>query len=62
MVELEEISPPRKGREFCDVNATRMQKGKNHILTKKSQKRKRQLRKRVLVAAVDRRRMEQLLP
>jgi len=41
---------------------TRMQKGKNHILTKKNQKRKRQLRKRVLVASVDRKRMEQLLP
>jgi large subunit ribosomal protein L35 len=40
----------------------RMQEGKNHILTKKDAKRKRRLRKRVMVAGVDRKRMEQLLP
>jgi large subunit ribosomal protein L35 len=41
---------------------TRMQQGKNHILTKKDAKRKRQLRKRVLVSGGDLKRMEQLLP
>ncbi len=40
----------------------RSQKGMNHILTKKSAKRKRQLRKRVVVSAVDQKRLEQLLP
>ena len=41
---------------------SRMKQGKSHILTKKSRKRKRGLRKRTLVAAVDRKRVEQLLP
>jgi large subunit ribosomal protein L35 len=40
----------------------RMKRGKSHILTKKNTKRKRRLRQRALVAAVDRPRMEQLLP
>jgi large subunit ribosomal protein L35 len=41
---------------------TRMRKGMNHILTKKSSKRKRRLRKRTLVSPVDTKRIEQLLP
>jgi large subunit ribosomal protein L35 len=41
---------------------SRMKKGKSHILTKKSRKRKRKLRKRALVSGVDRRRIEQMLP
>ncbi len=40
----------------------RSQKGMNHILTKKSAKRKRQLRQRVVVSAVDQKRLEPLLP
>lgn len=41
---------------------SRMKKGKSHILTKKSRKRKRKLRKRALVSSVDRKRVEQLVP
>jgi large subunit ribosomal protein L35 len=40
----------------------RMQSGKRHILTKKSQKRKRHLRKSALVSSGDEQRMNQLLP
>jgi large subunit ribosomal protein L35 len=40
----------------------RMKKGKSHILTKKSRKRKRKLRQRTLVSGVDRKRIEQMLP
>jgi large subunit ribosomal protein L35 len=40
----------------------RSQKGMNHILTKKSSKRKRHLRDRVVVSAVDQKRLEKLLP
>ena len=40
----------------------RMKRGKSHILTKKSSKRKRRLRQSTLVAPADRARMEQLLP
>jgi large subunit ribosomal protein L35 len=40
----------------------RSQKGMNHILTKKSSKRKRHLGDRVVVSAVDQKRLEQLLP
>jgi large subunit ribosomal protein L35 len=40
----------------------RMKSGKSHILTKKSMKRKRRLRKETLVAAVDEKRMKILLP
>ena len=40
----------------------RRKSNKQHILTKKSSKRKRRLRKSVLVAAVDVKRMKQLLP
>ncbi len=35
---------------------------KQHILTKKSAKRKRQLRKGAVVAAVDQKRLKQMLP
>ncbi len=41
---------------------SRMKQGKSHILTKKNTKRKRRLRQRTLVAAVDRPRVQQLLP
>ena len=41
---------------------SRMRKGKQHILTKKTTKRKRNLRKRALVSAVDEKRINQLLP
>jgi len=40
----------------------RMQSGKRHILTKKSSKRKRHLRKSALVSSGDEKRMNQLLP
>lgn len=40
----------------------RMKAGKRHILTKKSSKRKRHLRKRALVSSGDEQRMNQLLP
>jgi large subunit ribosomal protein L35 len=40
----------------------RMQSGKRHILTKKSKKRKRHLRKSALVSSGDESRMNQLLP
>jgi len=41
---------------------TRMKSGKSHILTKKSRKRKRRLRKGALVSSADAKRMELLLP
>ena len=41
---------------------SRMRKGKQHILTKKTTKRKRNLRKRALVSAADEKRLNQLLP
>lgn len=41
---------------------SRMRKGKQHILTKKTTKRKRNLRKSALVAACDQKRIDQLLP
>jgi large subunit ribosomal protein L35 len=41
---------------------THAQKGKRHILTKKSSKRKRHLRDRVVVSATDQKRLELLLP
>lgn len=40
---------------------SRMKRGKSHILTKKSRKRKRKLRKRTVVSRVDRKRIEQML-
>ena len=40
----------------------RSQSNKQHILTKKNSKRKRQLRKRALVSGADVRRVKQLLP
>jgi large subunit ribosomal protein L35 len=40
----------------------RMRQGKQHILTKKSPKRKRHLRKDALVDSVDAKRMKQMLP
>ncbi|HEY8493916.1 MAG TPA: 50S ribosomal protein L35 [Myxococcota bacterium] len=40
----------------------RSQVNKNHILTKKDSKRKRQLRDRVVVSRVDQKRLERLLP
>jgi large subunit ribosomal protein L35 len=40
----------------------RMQQGMRHILTKKSKKRKRQLRKDSLVSTAEVRRVHQLLP
>ena len=40
----------------------RMRKGKQHILTKKTAKRKRKLRKSALVASADEKRLNQLLP
>ena len=40
----------------------RMRANKQHILTKKSAKRKRKLRKDTLVAAVDEKRLKQMLP
>ena len=41
---------------------TRAQKGKRHILTKKSAKRKRQLRGKALVSPSDHSRLNQMLP
>jgi large subunit ribosomal protein L35 len=41
---------------------SRMRSNKQHILTKKSAKRKRHLRKDALVAAVDEKRLKQMLP
>lgn len=41
---------------------TRMQMNTSHILTKKTAKRKRHLRKRVLVSTADRKRLDQMLP
>ena len=40
----------------------RSKNNKQHILTKKTAKRKRNLRKRALVAAVDEKRLKQMLP
>jgi len=40
----------------------RSRRNKQHILTKKSAKRKRRLRKATLVAAVDAKRLKQMLP
>jgi large subunit ribosomal protein L35 len=40
----------------------RSKKGMNHILTKKTSKRKRHLRQRTLVAKVDEKRLIQMLP
>jgi len=40
----------------------RMQQGMRHILTKKSKKRKRQLRKDALVSTAEAKRLDQLLP
>jgi len=40
----------------------RSQGNKQHILTKKSSKRKRRLRKRALVSASDTKRLQQMLP
>ena len=40
----------------------RAQAGKSHILTKKSRKRKRHLRKSSLIAAVDQKQIRRLLP
>jgi len=40
----------------------RSRSNKQHILTKKSAKRKRRLRKATLVAAVDEKRVKQMLP
>jgi len=40
----------------------RSRSNKQHILTKKSSKRKRRLRKSALVSAVDAKRLEQMLP
>jgi large subunit ribosomal protein L35 len=40
----------------------RLKANKSHILTKKTTKRKRRLRKAVLVSPADKRRMERLLP
>lgn len=40
----------------------RSRSNKQHILTKKSSKRKRQLRKSALVSSVDARRVKQLVP
>ena len=41
---------------------TRSKSNKQHILTKKTAKRKRKLRKSALVAAVDVKRLKQMLP
>ena len=41
---------------------SRMRKGKQHILTKKTTKRKRRLRQRALVSPADEKRLKQLLP
>jgi len=41
---------------------SRMKSGKRHILTKKSMKRKRHLRKETLISRADLKRMEQMLP
>jgi large subunit ribosomal protein L35 len=41
---------------------SRMKSGKSHILTKKSKKRKRHLRKETLISGSDLKRVKQMLP
>jgi large subunit ribosomal protein L35 len=41
---------------------SRMKSGKSHILTKKSKKRKRHLRKETLISGADLKRVKQMLP
>lgn len=41
---------------------SRMRSGKSHILTKKSRKRKRRLRKSALVSSADMKRLQLMLP
>ncbi len=41
---------------------SRMKSGKSHILTKKSKKRKRHLRKETLISGPDLKRVKQMLP
>jgi len=52
----------KRFRKTASGKIVRSKSNKQHILTKKSPKRKRRLRKTVLVARVDEKRVKQMLP
>ncbi len=52
----------KRFRKTSSGKIVRSRQGKRHILTKKDQKRKRQLRRSALVHSVDETRVKQLLP
>jgi large subunit ribosomal protein L35 len=52
----------KRFRKTAGGKIVRSKSNKQHILTKKSPKRKRRLRKSVLVARVDEKRVKQMLP
>ena len=52
----------KRFRKTASGKIVRSKSNKQHILTKKSPKRKRRLRKSVLVARVDEKRVKQMLP
>ena len=52
----------KRFRKTASGKAVRSKSNKQHILTKKSPKRKRRLRKSALVARVDEKRVKQMLP
>jgi large subunit ribosomal protein L35 len=52
----------KRFRKTASGKIMRSKSNKQHILTKKSSKRKRRLRKSVLVASVDEKRVKQMLP
>ena len=52
----------KRFRKTASGKIVRSKSNKQHILTKKSPKRKRHLRKSVLVASVDEKRVKQMLP
>ena len=51
-----------QGKKTASGKLVRSRRNKQHILTKKSAKRKRRLRKDTLVSAVDAKRVKQMLP
>ena len=52
----------KRFKKTASGKIVRSKSNKQHILTKKSPKRKRHLRKTVLVASVDEKRVKQMLP
>ena len=52
----------KRFKKTASGKIVRSKSNKQHILTKKSPKRKRRLRKTVLVAGVDEKRVKQMLP